>query len=121
MVTTQALWDRLSTLERRLGRNGAALFEKALNHTVIGLSNQVARPWPTKVGIDDHLFKHDSRLNTRRFVTIVVDHKNWRLVEVVESKEGAVLKAAIEHIPGARTCARWLSTCPTAIATASVP
>ncbi|MEP7051782.1 MAG: transposase family protein [Pseudomonadota bacterium] len=29
-------------------------------------------PWPEKVGIDEHLFKHDSRLNTRRFVTMIV-------------------------------------------------
>jgi len=34
--------------------------------------------WPEKVGIDEHLFKHDFRLNQRRFVTMVVDHKNKR-------------------------------------------
>jgi transposase len=33
-------------------------------------------PWPVKVGIDEHLFKHDWRLEQRRFVTMVVDHKN---------------------------------------------
>jgi len=65
-------------------------------------------PWPTKVGIDEHLFKHDSRLNTRRFVTMIVDHKNRRLMEVVEGKEGAVLKAALEHIPG-RENVRWVA------------
>jgi len=27
--------------------------------------------WPEKVGIDEHLFKHDFRLNQRRFVTMV--------------------------------------------------
>jgi transposase len=65
-------------------------------------------PWPTKVGIDEHLFKHDSRLNTRRFVTMIVDHKNKRLMEVVEGKEGAVLKAELEHIPG-RENVRWVA------------
>jgi transposase len=65
-------------------------------------------PWPTKVGIDEHLFKHDSRLNTRRFVTMVVDHKNKRLMEVVEGKEGAVLRAALDHIPG-RESVRWVA------------
>ena len=58
------------------------------------------RSWPTKVGIDEHLFKHDSRLNTRRFVTMIVHHKNKRLMEVVEGKEGAVLNAALEHNRG---------------------
>jgi len=65
-------------------------------------------PWPTKVGIDEHLFKHDFRLNQRRFVTMVVDHKNGRLLEVVEGKEGAVLRAALEHIPG-RENVRWVA------------
>lgn len=57
-------------------------------------------PWPAKVGIDEHLFKHDFRLNQRRFVTMIVDHKNKRLMEVVEGKEAAVLRAALDHIPG---------------------
>jgi transposase len=65
-------------------------------------------PWPSKVGIDEHLFKHDFRLNQRRFVTMVVDHKNRRLMEVVEGKEGAVLRAALEHIPG-RENVRWVA------------
>jgi transposase len=65
-------------------------------------------PWPTKVGIDEHLFKHDSRLNTRRFVTMIVDHKNKRLMEVVEGKENAVLKAELAYIPG-RENVRWVA------------
>jgi transposase len=56
--------------------------------------------WPEKVGIDEHLFKHDCQLNQRRFVTMIVDHKNSRLMEVVEGKDGATLEAALFHIPG---------------------
>jgi transposase len=65
-------------------------------------------PWPVKVGIDEHLFKHDYRLEQRRFVTMVVDHKNKRLMELVEGKSGAELHAALEHIPG-RENVRWVS------------
>ena len=39
---------------------------------------------------------------------MIVDHKNKRLMEVVEGKEGAVLKAALEHIPG-RENVRWVA------------
>jgi hypothetical protein len=56
--------------------------------------------WPSKVGIDEHLFKHDFRLEQRRFVTIVVDHKNKRLMELVEGKSSAELTVALQHIPG---------------------
>lgn len=65
-------------------------------------------PWPTKVGIDEHLFKHDFRLEQRRFVTMIVDHKNKRLMELVEGKSGAALHAALAHIPG-RENVQWVS------------
>ena len=65
-------------------------------------------PWPEKVGIDEHLFKHDFRLEQRRFVTMVVDHKNKRLMELVEGKSRAELTAALQHIPG-RENVRWVT------------
>ena len=65
-------------------------------------------PWPSKVGIDEHLFKHDYRLEQRRFVTMVVDHKNKRLMELVEGKSSAELTVALQHIPG-RENVRWVS------------
>jgi transposase len=65
-------------------------------------------PWPEQVGIDEHLFKHDFRLQQRRFVTMVVDHKNKRLMELVEGKSGAELNAALEYIPG-RENVRWVT------------
>ena len=85
----------------------------ALLHRVLYQQLELRRrmhqyPWPLKVGIDEHLFKHDFRLNQRRFVTMVVDHKNKRLMEVVEGKEGAVLRAALAHIPG-RENVRWVA------------
>jgi transposase len=36
----------------------------------------------------------------RDFVTVVVDQKNHRLLEVVEGRTGPELEAALEHIPG---------------------
>jgi transposase len=65
-------------------------------------------PWPAKIGIDEHLFKHDFKLAQRRFVTMIVDHKNKRLMELVEGKTGAELRAALEYIPG-RENVRWVS------------
>jgi transposase len=51
-------------------------------------------PWPRRVGLDEHWFK-----KTERFVTMVVDHDNKRLREVVAGKTGANLTAALEMIP----------------------
>ena len=53
-------------------------------------------------------FKHDFRLNQRRFVTMVVDHKNNRLMEVVEGKDGRRLarRARAHPRPRERTLRR---------------
>ena len=85
---------------RRTYRCSSALLHRVLYERLELERRKRLYPWPTKVGIDEHLFKHDFRLNQRRFVTMVVDHKNKRLMEVVEGKEGGVLRAALEHIPG---------------------
>lgn len=52
-------------------------------------------PWTRRIGIDEHGFK-----KTERFVTMIVDHENKRLREVVAGKTGANLEAALSSIPG---------------------
>jgi hypothetical protein len=55
-------------------------------------------PWPTKVGLDEHFFKWHKSRGFRSFVTMVVDHKNHRLMEVVDGKQAGVLRASLSHI-----------------------
>jgi transposase len=109
---SRLLWacENFSDLKavRRVYRCSSGLLHRVLYEQLELKRRTRLYDWPTKVGIDEHLFKHDSRLNTRRFVTMIVDHKNGRLMEVVEGKEGAVLKAALEHI-GGRENVRWVA------------
>jgi len=56
-------------------------------------------PWPTKVGIDEHFFRRGKQ-GFRDFVTVVVDQKNHRLMEVVEGRTGSELEVALADIPG---------------------
>jgi transposase len=56
-------------------------------------------PWPKKVGIDEHFFRR-GKDGFRDFVTVVVDQKNHRLMEVVEGRTGPELEAALAYIPG---------------------
>lgn len=56
-------------------------------------------PWPVKVGIDEHFFRR-GKDGFRDFVTVVVDQKNHRLMEVVEGRTGRELEAALDAIPG---------------------
>ncbi|MGZ3710257.1 MAG: ISL3 family transposase [Bdellovibrionota bacterium] len=52
-------------------------------------------PWPRRIGIDEHGIKR-----SERFVTMIVDHDNKRLREVVAGKTGGCLEYALSSIPG---------------------
>jgi transposase len=55
--------------------------------------------WPAKVGIDEHFFRR-GKDGFRDFVTVIVDQKNHRLMEVVEGRTVAELETALASIPG---------------------
>lgn len=52
-------------------------------------------PWTRRIGIDEHGFK-----KADRFVTMIVDHDNQRLREVVKGKTMIDLEHALSSIPG---------------------
>jgi transposase len=56
-------------------------------------------PWPTRIGIDEHFFRR-GKDGFRDFVSVIVDQKNHRLMEVVHGRTGAELEAALAHITG---------------------
>ena len=55
--------------------------------------------WPSRIGIDEHFFRR-GKDGFRAFVSVVVDHKNHRLMEVIDGRTGADLEAALTDIPG---------------------
>jgi transposase len=57
-------------------------------------------PWPVRVGLDEHFFGRDRQHWGRIFSSMVVDHDNKRLFEVVRGRTNAELEAALGHIPG---------------------
>jgi transposase len=57
-------------------------------------------PWPRTVGIDEHSFRKNKRWGYSEFVTMLVDHPNGKLFEVVEGKTGRDLLGALSHIEG---------------------
>jgi transposase len=93
---------------RRNYRCSSALLQRVLYEQLELRRRTRLYPWPTKIGIDEHLFKHEPRLNLRRFVTMIVDHKNKRLMEVVHGKSTDDLRAALDHIPG-RENVQWVA------------
>ena len=64
-------------------------------------------PWPSAIGLDEHFFRR-GRGGFREFVSMVVDHKNRRLMELVEGRTVAQMEASLDHIPG-RQNVRYVS------------
>jgi len=56
-------------------------------------------PWPTVIGVDEHFFRR-GRGGFRQFVSMVVDYKNRRLMELVEGRTVGDMEAQLASIPG---------------------
>jgi transposase len=56
-------------------------------------------PWPKVLGIDEHFFGRGNG-GFRQFVSMIVDFKGRRLMEVVEGRTVGELEAALKTIPG---------------------
>jgi len=57
-------------------------------------------PWPKNVGLDEHRFKKHPEKRFPIFASIVVDHVNKRVFDLVEGRSNDELNAALWHIPG---------------------
>jgi transposase len=57
-------------------------------------------PWPKVIGIDEHFFRRNSTFGFPEFVSVVVDFKGRRLMEVVKGKSSVELEVALQEIPG---------------------
>ena len=57
-------------------------------------------PWPKVIGIDEHAFKRNKRFGCTDFVSMIVDHSNKRVMEVVDGKTTAALHDHLKKIPG---------------------
>jgi transposase len=57
-------------------------------------------PWPKNIGLDEHRFKRHPEKGFPIFASIVVDHVNKRVFDLVEGRSGDELNAALHQIPG---------------------
>jgi transposase len=87
--------------------SGGYLYEALYRHLKKKL-RQKRQDWPERVGIDEHFFKRGKGFERRRFVTMVVDQTNGRLIEVADGKTGPDVAAAVDRFSG-RENVRWVS------------
>lgn len=96
-VTTQALWDQLEVLARRLGHANAALFKHALSSPVIGLDQtswksldgKKDKPWQmwciTAPGVVCHRIRSDKGAET--FKELVGDYTGTIVCDALKTHE----------------------------------
>jgi transposase len=87
------------TQVRRAYRCSSGYLYKAL-YTQLELQRRKRLyPWPTVIGVDEHYFRR-GRGGFRQFVSMVVDFRNRRLMELVEGRTVGEMEAQLAHIPG---------------------
>ena len=87
------------TQVRRAYRCSSGYLYKAL-YTQLELQRRKRLyPWPTVIGVDEHFFRR-GRGGFRQFVSMVVDYKNRRLMELVEGRTVGEMEAQLADIPG---------------------
>jgi transposase len=57
-------------------------------------------PWPEVIGLDEHFFRRNKKFRTRDFVSMVVDFRGKRLMDVVDGRTIDQLETALAAIPG---------------------
>jgi len=101
----EAVWDAAEEfvdlkLVRQRMRCSAGLLQRIVYERLELRRRTRLYAWPHKIGIDEHFFRRNKSLDEREFVSMIVDHKNHRLMEVVNGKRSDDLRAALAHIPG---------------------
>jgi transposase len=100
-------FTNLSQVKKSFGCSSSYLY-KALYEQLELKRRTRLYPWPRVIGIDEHSFKRNKRFGCTEFASMIVDHKNKRVMEVAEGKTNASLQTQLAHIPG-RENVNWVS------------
>jgi len=98
------LWacEKFSDLSavRRAYRCSSGFLYKALYEQLELERRKRLYPWPHVVGIDEHYFKRNRKMGAREFVSVFVDFKGKRVMEVVDGRSVPQLESSLGYIPG---------------------
>ncbi|HSC86225.1 MAG TPA: ISL3 family transposase [Polyangiaceae bacterium] len=89
----------LKTVRRRFRCSAGFLYSALYRHLELKRRTRQYE-WPERIGLDEHYFRRDKKLDVREFVTMVVDHTNGRLLEVADGRRGIDVEHAVRDIAG---------------------
>ena len=76
------------------------LYQSYYQHLERKNREKVNYPWPKIIGIDEHAFRRNPKTKRTEFASMIVDHVNRRVREVVDGKTTADLQRELAYIPG---------------------
>lgn len=97
----------LKSARRHLGCSDGYLY-KTLYEELARKAKERCYPWPKSIGLDEHYFRKNKAKHHPEFVSVVVDHVNKRVFDLVEGRSKNELNAALFQTPG-RDNVRWVT------------
>lgn len=76
------------------------LYQAYYQHLQRKCNEKLNYPWPTLIGIDEHSFRRNPSTGRTEFASMIVDHVNQRVRELVDGKTTAALEDQLRSIPG---------------------
>ena len=89
----------LKQVKRAYDCSSSFLYKSYYSRLERKLGEKINYPWSTSIGIDEHSFKKCPETGQTQFVSMIVDHNNRRVRELVLGKTCDDLKRDLAHIP----------------------
>ena len=98
----------LKAVKRHVGCSYGFLYNALYEQLELNRRKTAHEQWPRVIGIDEHSFKKNKVYRHMEFVTMLVDHRNKRTIDMVHGRSGPNLKASLHHIPK-RSNVNWVT------------
>lgn len=100
LLYTCTKFASLKDAKKHLRVGNKTLYERNYKQLDLEWRKRKNNPWPKSIGIDEHSFLRNKKYGRREFVTLVVDHNNKRVKEILPSRDIHSLKHQLAYIPG---------------------
>jgi transposase len=90
----------LKDAKKHLRVGNKTIYKRNYKQLELEWRKKMNNPWPKSIGIDEHSFIRNKQYGRREFVTLVVDHNNKRVKELLPCRDTHSLKHQLAYIPG---------------------
>lgn len=93
-------YSDLASVKKEFRCSYGFLYKTYYRHLELRAKNHATTHWPREIGIDEHSFKRNKTYGFTEFASLIVNHSNKRVIDLVEGKTGAALEENLKHING---------------------